>query len=321
MNQASPSSTSSALIDFVSRECARPVAAPLKALTDELVSRFGEAVTAILLYGSCLRSSDFSDGLVDLYVLVDSYANVRTSKIKERVDAWLPPTVFSINVLAPDGSPLRAKCALITLSDFEKGTATWFHGYLWGRFSQPSRLVFSRNECVSARVHTALANAVVRMMSESLTDQPQVLDSATLWEHALTLTYRTELRPERASRPAEIVSHDVSYYANITLAAVESVPRLSLLEGQDDRYVQSPADVRATPHAVRWQRRRMTGRVLNVLRLIKSFYTFENGLDYVIWKLERHLGEPVPISPRLRRYPLIFCWPLLWRLLRNRQLR
>lgn len=312
---------SSALIDCVSRECARPVAAPLKAFTDELVSRFGEAVTAILLYGSCLRSRDFADGLVDLYVLVDSYANVRTSKIKEQVDAWLPPTVFSINVLASDGSPLRAKCALITLSDFEKGTATWFHGYLWGRFSQPSRLVFSRDEIVSARVHTALANAVVRMMTEALTDQEQVFDSATLWERALTLTYRTELRPERADRPAEIVGYDIRYYASITLAARHCVPRLSLLEGQNDRYSQAAAGVRAKPTAVRWQRRRMVGRLLNVLRLIKSFYTFENGLDYVIWKLERHLGEPVTVSPRLRRYPLIFCWPLLWRLMKNRQLR
>jgi hypothetical protein len=305
----------------VSSECARPVAAPLKALTDELVARLGDGVSAILLYGSCLRSSNFSDGLVDLYVLVDSYAHVRTSTFKALVDAWLPPTVFSINVLAPDGSPIRAKCALISLSDFEKGTASWFHGYLWGRFSQPSRLVFSRDERISARVHTALANAVVKMMSEALTDTGQVLDSATLWERALTLTYRTELRPERASRPAEIVGHDVSYYATVTRAAVPSVPRLSPVEGQDDRYAQSPADARATPHAVRWQRRRMAGRVLNVLRLIKSFYTFENGLDYVIWKLERHLGEPVVISSRLRRYPLIFCWPLLWRLLRNRQLR
>jgi hypothetical protein len=318
---ASSTSTARALIEFMAKECARPVAEPLKALTDELVSRFGDAVSAVLLYGSCLRSSNFSDGLVDLYVLVDSYANVRRSKVKERVDAWLPPTVFSINVLAPDGSPIRAKCALITLADFEKGTASWFHGYLWGRFSQPSRLVFSRDEIVSARVHAALANAVIRMMSEALTDQPHVLDSATLWEHALTLTYRTELRPERASRPAEIVGHDVGYYAGVTHAAVQSVPRLSRVDGQNDQYVQSPSDARATPHAVRWQRRRLAGRVLNVLRLIKSFYTFENGLDYVVWKLERHLGEPVAVSPRLRRYPLIFCWPLLWRLLRNRQLR
>lgn len=321
MNQACPTSTSSVLIDLVSKECARPVADPLKALTDELLSRFGEAVSAILLYGSCLRSSNFSEGLVDLYVLVDSYANVRTSKFKELMDAWLPPTVFSINVLAPGGLPVRAKCALITLSDFERGTSSWFHGYLWGRFSQPSRLVFSRDETISARVHMALANAVVKMMSEALTDHQDVLESAAVWERALTLTYRTELRPERASRPAEIVRHDVSYYASITRAAVQSVPRLSPVEGQDDRYAQSAADAGARSHAVRWQRRRIAGRVLNVLRLIKSFYTFENGLDYVIWKLERHLGEPVVVSARLRRYPLIFCWPLLWRLLKNRQLR
>jgi hypothetical protein len=321
VNQATPISPPEALIDVIAKESARPVAPVLQALTDALLAQFGDAVSAILLYGSCLRSSNFSEGLVDLYVLVDSYANVRSSTLKEKVDAWLPPTVFAINVRAPDGSPLRAKCALISVSDFEKGTSSWFHGYLWGRFSQPSRLVFARDERVSARVHVALAHAVLKMMSEALSDQREVLDIAAVWERALTLTYRTELRPERASRPAEIVGHDPGYYASVTQASVPAIARLSPVQEQRDHYVQQPANLRATPHAVRWKRRRIAGRVLNVLRLIKSFYTFENGLDYVIWKLERHLGEPVAVTPRLRRFPLIFCWPLLWRLLKNRQLR
>ncbi|HEY9191369.1 MAG TPA: diacylglycerol kinase, partial [Methyloversatilis sp.] len=71
----------------------------------------------------------------------------------------------------------------------------------------------------------------------------------------------------------------------------------------------------------RWTLRRLQGRVLQVARLMKSVLTFENGIDYLAWKLERHTGHPVEVTPRLRRHPLIFGWPLLWRLLRQKRLR
>jgi hypothetical protein len=60
------------------------------------------------------------------------------------------------------------------------------------------------------------------------------------------------------------------------------------------------------------------GRALNLVRLIKSLFTVKGAVDYAIWKLERHWGEPIKQPERLRRYPLVFCWPLLWKLLKQR---
>jgi hypothetical protein len=54
---------------------------------------------------------------------------------------------------------------------------------------------------------------------------------------------------------------------------------------------------------------------------MKAVLTFENGVDYIAWKLERHSGRQISVNDRLRRYPLLFGWPLLWRLLRERVLR
>jgi len=54
-----------------------------------------------------------------------------------------------------------------------------------------------------------------------------------------------------------------------------------------------------------------------VLRLLKSLATFRGGVDYIIWKLERHSGEKIKVSPRVRRYPVIFIWGLFWRLYRR----
>ena len=40
----------------------------------------------------------------------------------------------------------------------------------------------------------------------------------------------------------------------------------------------------------RWRLRRMQGKFLSVARLAKAIFTFENGVDYVLWKVKRHSG-------------------------------
>lgn len=321
MSFAQPAPPTPDLLATVARECALPVADELQALEQVLRSRFGDALSGLLFYGSCLRSGDPTQGLVDLYVLVDDYANVRSSLLPRLADQWLPPTVFLLKTQTADGRTLRAKCALISLKDFEEGTATWFQSYLWGRFSQPSRLVYYRDLSVRDRVHVALANAVLRMMSQTLPGQEARFSSFAFWERAFSLTYGTELRPEKASRPTEIVTHNAAYYSQVTRDGAASVAGLFPSELQTDVFTRQSDASQQQRNRLRWKVRRIQGRTLNVLRLIKSLFTFEDGVDYVLWKLERHLGEPVKVSPHLHRYPLIFCWPLLWRLLRSRRLR
>lgn len=310
-----------ALLATIARECALPVAEELHALEQVLRARFGDSLSGLLFYGSCLRSGDPTQGLVDLYVLVDDYAKVHTSLLPRLANQWLPPTVFLLKTQTPDGRTLHAKCALISLEDFEEGTSRWFQSYLWGRFSQPSRLVHYRDAAVRDRVHVALANAVIRMMSQTLPGQDPTFSSFAFWERAFALTYGTELRPEKASRPTEIVTHNADYYAQVTRDGAASVVGLVPSERQPDVFTRQSDASEQQKNRLRWKVRRVQGRTLNVLRLIKSLFTFEDGVDYVLWKLERHLGEPVKVSPHLHRYPLIFCWPLLWRLLRNRRLR
>jgi len=43
----------------------------------------------------------------------------------------LAPNVFYLEVLYA-GKTLRAKYAVLTLEDFDKGAYRWFHSYLWG---------------------------------------------------------------------------------------------------------------------------------------------------------------------------------------------
>ena len=46
--------------------------------------------------------------------------------------------------------------------------------------------------------------------------------------------------------------------------------------------------------------------------------TFENWLPYLVRKVERRTGMRVELTPLERRLPLIFLWPRLFRVLRNR---
>jgi hypothetical protein len=66
-----------------------------------------------------------------------------------------------------------------------------------------------------------------------------------------------------------------------------------------------------------WLLRRIQGKTLSILRLVKALFTFEGGLDYIAWKLERHSGQEIVIPDRVRRRPLIHMWGFFWQLHRR----
>lgn len=71
----------------------------------------------------------------------------------------------------------------------------------------------------------------------------------------------------------------------------------------------------------RWRLRRWQGRILSLLRLGKAVFTFANGVEYAVWKIERHTGVRVEITPMLRRHPILLGLVALRQLLRRGVLR
>ena len=66
-----------------------------------------------------------------------------------------------------------------------------------------------------------------------------------------------------------------------------------------------------------WMVRSWQGKLLSVLRLLKGTLTFRGGLDYILWKIERHSGVKIEVPPRLRRWPLLATCVIFWRLYRQ----
>lgn len=308
-----------ALITEVAAQSARPVPAALHWLSERMRARFGPGVAGVILYGSCLRSEQPTAGLVDLYVVVDAYRAVYDAHLLRWLNALLPPNVFYHEFADSDGATLRAKCAVLSLEDLERGTTQWFHSYVWGRFAQPVYLVYARDATARVRIERSLAAAVMTLLECALPCLPERFDSETCWLRALALSYAAELRPESPGRAAELVHHALGDYRRRTAAAASGLSWLAAV-GEDAYINRMPPRARRSRRWA-WRMRRAQGRVLSVLRLMKSMLTFDNGIDYLAWKLARHSGAALELTPLQRRYPLLFGWRVLWRLLRQGALR
>jgi hypothetical protein len=291
----------------------------LLALRDALLQRYNEAVDAMLFYGSSLRSGDALDGLVDLYVVVDDYRKAYGRFIPALFNRLLPPNVYYLEVEV-NGHRVRAKYAVISMRDLQRGTSMrWFHSYLWGRFSQPCGLLYSRDADTGRQVQGALAKAVQTFLIRVLPALPERLECAAIWQQGLALSYQAELRAEKPQRAVHLYESWTDHYRAVTSLAMDALPfdvqreqGASLLHYT----VSIPRYTRMLGRAG-WLLRRFQGKLLSLLRLMKASFTFQGGIDYIAWKLQRHTGVPVEVTPNMRRHPLVYGWGLLWRLYRR----
>ena len=281
-----------------------------------------DGVAAVLFYGSCLRSSRVDEGIADLYLLVDDYHSAFGSRLKALMNRLLPPNVFYLEIPCA-GKTLRAKYAVLTLEDFRKGAHQWFHSYLWGRFAQPSGLVYVRNGEIAAQVREALVLAVCTFVRRALPQAPEIFTTRELWATGLSLSYRCELRSENPATAVRLYDAAPDYYDAVTHEVLQTSGRpVEVLtnEGPVRYQLRIPSWERQLNRCA-WRLRQIQGKGLSVLRLLKALLTFENGLDYILWKIERHSGIRIETSPALRRFPLLAVCVTFWRLFRKKAFR
>ncbi len=253
-------------------------------------ARFGEHIEAIVLYGSFTRGQ--TDTLLDLYVLLDDLAPL--PGWQRALGTLLAPNVYQ---LVTERS--RAKVAVMTFEALEQGVRRDVAPYFWARFAQPTTIVYARDEAVRARFGRLVTAAAERLIAAAAVDGAGMLDSRDFWVHTFSLTYAAELRSERSDRYLQLYEANSAYFDAIhgTYAGRKHPPQTS------------------------WAMRRFAGKVLSVLRICKSALTFDDPVDYALWKVQRHSGVEVTATERQRRWPLIFAWPLVWRLYRQGALK
>ena len=279
------------------------------ALGNLLRERFGSHAQAVLFYGSCRRAHDDTGGIVDLYVLVDGYRAAYGALLPALANRILAPNVYYLE-LPFAGRTARAKYAVVSLDQFERGTARWFHPYLWGRFAQPCGLLYVADEIVRRRVVRALAAAVATFVARTLPRLPAEFDTEALWTRGLLLTYAAELRSERPKKIRALVAD--------ALPELETQTRALALEqgwipAAGRRHRNPSTRGQRVSSACGWAARQVQGKVLSILRLLKASFTFDGGLPYLAWKIERHSGVKIDITPFMRRNPRLGAIGALWR--------
>ncbi|MEJ2164633.1 MAG: hypothetical protein P8X90_03820 [Desulfobacterales bacterium] len=307
------------LINTVSRRTERTASPAVRALIDEILVRHGEAVQGILFYGSCLRSGDDLDGLVDLYLLVEDYRKALKSRIQAFLNALLPPNVYYLE-REFKGNIVRTKYAVLSLADFQKGTSLgWFHSYLWGRFCQPTVLVYARNDDVRQLVQKGFAQSVMAFIARVLPMVPHEFTAQQLWHRGLALSYGAELRSEKADKLERLFDAAPDYYEEVTRLALNAMdyPVEAVGDEVKVRYRLSISRARRLGGRLAWRLRSVEGKLLSILRLMKAALTFEGGVDYVLWKIERHTGIALDVEPRFKRLPMLAMGVLAWRLYRR----
>lgn len=279
----------------------------LDAITHCLLERYGESLQSIVLYGSYLRGK--RDTLLDCYALLDGAPVAAMKPWHRLLQRVLPPNVYYLS-RTELGVDAHAKVATVDALQLAQAIRNDSHSYFWSRFAQPCATIFARDENSADNVERLRTEALSRCLQESERLAPLDQDPLARWQLLFQHTYQAELRSESPERAAELVQTHAPYYRALS----------SAWAGSRSTDATSPGESAAAASLIagwsverQWRWRRWIGKCLSLLRLMKAAFTFSDGLDYLLWKVERHSGVALTATDRQRRHPLLFAWPLVWR--------
>ena len=283
------------LRQLVEHELGIAVDPDITAMAAAIAARHGEASRAVLFYGSCLREKQLDGLMLDFYLMVSDYRAAYGKAWLARANALIPPNVFPFQ-----HGRLAAKYAVLSEADFHRLNGPETRNVsVWARFAQPSRLVWARNDQARSSAISAVARAAPTLLAAARPlPEGDLLDP---WRHAFALTYSAELRAERKGRSGSIVDTDSDRYRRFLKPAMSAIEPAAASGG--------------------WNRRRIEGKFLSVIRLAKASATYAGGAEYIAWKINRHAGTKIELKPWQKRHPLLAAISLLPRLLRSGAIR
>lgn len=262
---------------------------------------------AVLFYGSNLRTGS-REGVLDFYVLMDGEA-----------EKGLWPTV-SYREWDHEGETLRAKIAAMTMAKFaEAALGETIDTTIWARFVQPSALAWCRDDAAYGEVSTAIQSAAVTAARLAVAVGPTSGVEDEYWRALFRATYKAELRVEKPGREDSILSLNAAHFVGLLPEA---------LEAGDIPFTRDGGTI--TPHLPKseqmrvlkwWAKRRRRGKLLNVARLARATRTFDGAARYAAWKVERHTGQKIEVTPFREKHPILAAPAVafqLWRAKRRR---
>lgn len=295
-----------ALGDMVEAELARPVTSTIRDAAHVIARRMGGA--AVLFYGSVLRTGDL-DGVLDFYVLRG--AEERTSLLSRLI--W--PDV-SYHEVEMGGRTIRAKVASMQIATFERAArGATLDTTIWARFVQPCALIWARDEAIRRQVASAVAHASVTAGWFATLHHETSGEAGDFWRGLFRATYSTELRVEAPGREDQILSYDRRRYDDL-LPLAWGIGGIEF-DREGANLSPRPTERQMRAIASAWFRVSRAGRSLNLIRLVKAAFTFEGAARYGLWKIERHTGVRIALTPFRERHPILAAPGVFWRVWRR----
>jgi len=283
---------------------ARPVVAEVRAFARKLAESSG--ALGVLFYGSNLRTGSL-EGVLDFYVLLPG---AQVERIWPRV---------SYHEWVHDGVPLRAKVATMALETFRAAAAgERVDTTIWARFVQPSGLAWQRDDAAGALIAQAVAGAARTAARLAAALGPDAGTPEDYWRALFRATYAAEFRVEKAGREDSILAANRAHFDGLLPLAL-AAGGIAFTRGEAGT-IRPAIDAAARARTLAWwKRRQRLGKPYNVLRLLKASTTFEGAARYAAWKIERHTGVPVAITPWRERHPVLSAPGVLWQVWRGRK--
>lgn len=257
---------------------------------------------AVLYYGSTLRTGDLT-GVLDFYRLTKVPHRRGLRGLVERV-LW--PEVSYHEV---DG--LKAKVATLPLATFAKAArGHTLDTTIWARFVQPCQRVWAADPASAAAARDAVVAAVATAARFAARLGPAAGPPAAFWSALFRKTYAAEFRMETTDRADTVLAHGTARYDALLPLAWE---RAGVTFGRAGD-ILSP-DRRGLPG---WTLPSLMGKPLNVARILKAAFTFDGAARYAAYKVARHTGVELEVTPWRARHPFLAA-PGAWLELRRRR--
>ncbi|MXO91516.1 hypothetical protein [Pontixanthobacter aquaemixtae] len=273
------------------------------AFAERLAIRAG--AQSALFYGSNLRTGEL-EGVLDFYLLMPGAQ-------KERI--W--PCV-SYHEWEHEGVVLRAKVATMSTDLFQKAAGGIFRDTtIWTRFVQPSALVWCRDDDARRAVVDGLEAAAITAARFAAALGPDSGTEEEFWRALFQETYKAEFRVEKAGREDSILSLNRRHFEGL-LPLAWSAGRIDFDQQGAQLSTQWPAGQKEEILRA-WRRKRFWGKPLNLLRLVKASATFEGAARYAAWKVERHTGVKVEVTPWREKHPVLAAPGVLFKVWRSRR--
>ena len=293
------------LLSFVADELDAQVSPPIAAAARAVVRRLDGL--AVLFYGSVLRTGDL-DGVLDFYVLTPRPRGWG-------MRAWATRTLWpdvSFHEIEVGGRTIRAKVATMPLDTFCRAAeGRTIDTTVWTRFAQPAALVWTADPAIGARVVRAVAYAAATAARFAAVLGPQGGTAADYWLALFRQTYSAELRVEAPGRERQITAFDPGRFDALLPLAWQGAGIGHRRRGDVYAPMVPEGEARATLAA--WWLRQRLGKWLNVARLMKAAFTFHGAARYGLWKLQRHTGVNLPLTPWRERHPILAAPAVMWR--------